>query len=95
MGYKRKNGKEMVVINMNNKKNRPILDPIAIIEDGEHSLIDLLNGLSASDLKTIIRINKLDSAGVSKNWRNTDKLCQFILVKSEEFADPNFRKDTF
>ncbi|MFR4397003.1 MAG: hypothetical protein ACLT4A_00210 [Anaerobutyricum soehngenii] len=64
-----------------NRRDKAILDPIKLAEDGELSA-DVLLPLSEKELKDIVAEYGMDSSKLAMKWKAKDRLIQLILDTS-------------
>ena len=64
-----------------NRRDKAVLDPIKLAEDGELSA-DVLTPLSEKELKDIVADYGMDPSKLAMKWKDKDRLIQLILDTS-------------
>jgi hypothetical protein len=63
-----------------NRRAEPVIDPYALMPQGEASLCSALERLSAEQLKDVISAFSLDSSRLALKWTNRERLAELIVT---------------
>ena len=69
-----------------NRRAPAVLDPIAVIEEGEDVLFKQLSNLTDKELKDIIADYGMDPSKLAMKWKNRDRLIDLIIYTSHRRA---------
>lgn len=64
-----------------NRRDKAVLDPIKLAEDGELTA-DMLSSLTEKELKDIVADYGMDPSKLAMKWRDKERLIQMILDTS-------------
>ena len=69
-----------------NRRDKAVLDPIKLTEDGDPYLREKLEKLSEKELKDIIADYGMDPSKLAMKWKDRDRLIQLIMETSARRA---------
>ena len=71
--------KEIKSKKKNNRRDKPVLNPITIIQDNNTNIRYELEKLSIKELKDIIAYFNMDKTKVAMKWKNKEKIINLII----------------
>ena len=69
-----------------NRRDPAVVDPIALITEGEDRLIERLKGLTDKELKDIIADYAMDPSKLAMKWKDRERLINHIIDASRRRA---------
>jgi len=67
-----------------NRRPAAVLDPVALVREGEASLRSRLSALTLDQLKDIVAEHGMDPSKQAMKWKNVDKVTDWIIELSLE-----------
>lgn len=61
------------------RRQPAVLDPFAVLREGEHVLRARLTDLDIEQLKDIVSENRMDPSKLALKWRSPERLCELIV----------------
>lgn len=69
-----------------NRRDPAVLDPVAVISEGENILLEKLGNLTDKELKDIIADYSMDPSKLAMRWRKKEKLIDLIMEAARRRA---------